>query len=93
MAEPRFKADPPGHSIAADLDGLTALYHRPSGQTHLLAEPMPHILAALAGEVLSAGELLARLADRHAMETGGDALERLLERLAELESAGLVARA
>lgn len=29
------------------LDSLTAIYHRKSGQTHLIEEPVPEILAAL----------------------------------------------
>lgn len=29
------------------LDSLTAIYHRKSGQTHLVEEPVPEILAAL----------------------------------------------
>ena len=68
-----------------DLNGLTAIYHRASAQTHILAEPAPSIVAAL-GEPLTASELLAKL--------GADAGEAdaLAERLAELEAIGLVER-
>ncbi len=73
--------------LSLELDGLTALYHRPSGQTHLLAEPVPQILAALGSEALTAPALLARLAKDHALEGDAEALEA---RLHELAAAGLV---
>jgi PqqD family protein of HPr-rel-A system len=80
-------AAPPAAVLSLDLDGLTALYHRPSGQTHIFAEPVPQILAALADGPLTAAALLARLDVDHAVE--GD-LAGLDARLTELADAGLV---
>ena len=43
-----FRGPPADALIAAPLGELVALYHRPSGQTHVVAPPAPEILAALA---------------------------------------------
>ena len=90
MADPRVIADAPDRLKAVPLDGLTAIFHRPSGITHLLAPPAPQILEALAANAADAGELLARIGERFDIEGGADALAA---RLAELEAAGLVRRA
>ncbi len=90
MAGPRYIADPPATLKAVPLDGLVAIYHRPSGITHLLAPPAPQILEALADRDSDAGELLARMTERFDIEGGADVLDA---RLAELEAAGLVRRA
>ena len=76
--------------LSVALDGLTALYHRPSGSTHVLAPPAPQILAALAGRPADPETLLAQIEAEYEVEGGLLALEA---RLAELESAGLVRRA
>ena len=90
MEGPRWRAADPATLKTAPIDGLTALYHRPSGQTHLVSEPVPEILAALAGEALTLAELRARLAEAHDIEGDDDAL---LARLDELAASGLIARA
>ena len=83
MPGPRFVAPSADLLIAAPLGEVTALFHRPSAQTHVVAEPVPEILAALATpHVLD--DLLARL--------GTDEREVLSARLSELEASGLVAR-
>lgn len=83
MAEARYLAAAPECLRIADLDGLTAIYHRASAQTHILAEPAPSILSTLA-EPLTAVELLAALSADQAEAAA------LAERIAELESIGLV---
>ena len=92
MAGPRFIADRPNDVLTVELDGLTALYHRPSGMTHILAPPAPQILAALAGSAADADGLLRRIGERFDVEDE-DAESALAARLAELEAAGLVRRA
>ena len=71
------------------LDTLTALYHRMSGQTHVITEPVPQLLSALGGGECDILTLIGRL--------GLDDLEEtrilLTERLEELVAAGLVTRA
>jgi PqqD family protein of HPr-rel-A system len=83
----RYAAEP-GEGVARiPLDSLTALYHRRSGQTHVVAAPVPEILDALAGEALDAAALLA------ALGIDDDAEARLLleARLNELVESGLLA--
>lgn len=71
------------------MDGLSLVYHRASGITHVLASPAPEILAALAAP-LSLDDLLARLGADFDLIDGGR--EALVARLDELVAAGLVER-
>jgi PqqD family protein of HPr-rel-A system len=111
MAGPSYVADPESAVSRVELDGLTVLFHEPSGMTHIVAAPAPEILDALREGPADAGELLRRLRARFdfepsplmgegrvgvnvsAIEGGGEEIEALAARLAELEAAGLVRRA
>jgi PqqD family protein of HPr-rel-A system len=84
--------DPADLSHAIDLDGFALIYHRPSGQTHLLAEPAPQILAALAQGPATPATILQRLAAVHGLESEDDAEAVVAERLAELAAIGLIER-
>lgn len=92
-AEPRYRAARAGVLRIEPLDPvLTAVFHRGSGITHLLAEPAPQILAALAGDGLAAAVLLHRLGaafDLGDRDGDGDG-DALAARLDELVAAGLV---
>jgi len=44
----RYRAPPAEALLIAELDAFTAIFHRPSGITHLLASPAPEILEVLA---------------------------------------------
>ena len=90
MAGPRYIADPQELVRKVELDGLTALFHLPSGMTHIVAPPAPQILEALAGAPADAEELAAKLSESFELEGGGEAMTARLE---ELEAAGLVRRA
>ena len=92
MAGPRYIADGGPAVKIVPLDGLVALFHRPSGMTHILAPPAPQILAALAGRAGDAAEVLARMGDAFEVEAE-DAEAAIEARLGELEAAGLVRRA
>jgi PqqD family protein of HPr-rel-A system len=84
----RYDAPPAGVLRLVPLDELTAIYHRASGQTHLVAAPVPEILEALGEAPATLAELLARLASRYDLaDPDSDALEA---RLAELVGLGLV---
>ncbi len=72
------------------LDGFTLVYHRPSGQTHMLAEPAPEILAALAQGDADPSEILRRLSRDHGLDSEGDAEAVIAARLAELAELGLI---
>ena len=91
MAASRYAADPPGTLRTVELEGLTLLYHRRSGLTHILAPPAPQILAALAGGAASAEEIVARIGAEFEVEAD-DPAAAIAARLAELEAAGLVWR-
>lgn len=85
----RYVADPETQLLAVPLDGLVAIYHRPSGMTHVLAPPAPQILALLAGQPASLPGLLERITAEFEIEGGIEALQARLE---ELAAAGLVRR-
>ena len=90
MAGPRYIADSPEMIRRVELDGLRALFHIPSGMTHILAPPAPQILEALAASPADAEELARRLSQSFEVEGGEEAMSA---RLAELEAAGLVRQA
>jgi PqqD family protein of HPr-rel-A system len=77
--------------IVAPLDEFTAVFHRASGITHLLAEPAPQILQVLGNGGLTLDGLLARLAQDYDLADADR--EALAARLDELVVSGLVAAA
>ena len=93
MGDILIAAVPPAQCRIVSLDRLTAIYHRRSGQTHIVSEPMPEILSALGDGPLTPEALLARLSIAAAISVGGDPAEELAARIAELEAIGLVWRA
>lgn len=91
MTGPVYVADPPDQRTCVALESLVAVFHGPSGMTHLLAPPAPEILDALSFGPADVALLLARLAERH--EFSSDGLhEAIAARLGELETSGLVWR-
>ena len=91
MAGARFAADPEQCVRSVALDGLSLLFHAPSGMTHIVAPPAPEILEALRLGPAEAGEILARMRAWYDLE-GEDAADAVEARLEELEAAGLVRR-
>ena len=91
MAGPRYAADPEGRIAAVELDGLSVLFHAPSGATHIVAPPAPQILEALRAGPADGGEILARLRAWYELDAP-DAAQAMEARLDELEAAGLVHR-
>ena len=89
MAGPSYIADTGDKVLKVELDGLTALFHRPSGMTHILAAPAPQILEALAGNPADVRALSIRLSGNFDIDGSHEALAARLE---ELEKAGLVSR-
>ncbi len=92
MAGPRYIADDPAELRAVPLEGLVALFHAPSGMTHVVAPPAPQILEALQEGPGDARAILNRIRARYDIEEE-DAAPAIDARLAELEAAGLVRRA
>lgn len=90
MSGSTYVADDAG-ARHVSMEGLTLLFHRASGMTHILAPPAPQILAVLA-EPGDAEAVLARLAAAFDFQPGEGA-DAVAARLAELEASGLVRRA
>ncbi len=84
----RYRAAADDALLIRSLDAFTAVFHRPSGQTHLLAAPAPEILAALAAGPMTLDALHAALAADYEL----DGAEGLATRLDELVAVGLVSR-
>ena len=78
---------------ACALDDITLLYHRPSGQTHMVISPVPEILDALDEAVPStAAEVHDRLADRYELGDADGVIALIDSHLAELTALGLARR-
>jgi len=92
MRSPVYIADTPEERKIVSLDAMDVIYHRPSGMTHIVAEPVPQILEALIQGPADSAEIVARLAATHDLE-GQDIDVVIAARLAELEAIGLVRRA
>lgn len=91
MAGPVYIADAPEERAAVVMERLVAMFHAPSGMTHLLAPPGPEILDVLGQGPADADAILDRLAVSHAFSAEG-ARDAIAARLDELEASGLVAR-
>lgn len=87
----RYRAPGAGELRIVPLDELIAVYHRASGQTHLVVSPVPELLEALADRWLTAEDLLAALATDYDLPDGDNTA--LVARLDELAETGLVERA
>lgn len=72
------------------IDGMTLIFHRPSGMTHFLDSPVPEMLALLGEEPMNATDLSIALCARLAMPHDDEALAVVEARLAELIASGLV---
>lgn len=76
------------------LDDIVLLFHRPSGQTHIVVSPVPELLAALRdGGPATAPDLLDRLSATYDLGPAADAIGQIEAHLAELAALGLVRRA
>lgn len=86
-----YHVDPPEllRTIALD-DDLTLIFHTMSGMTHVVASPVPEMLALLGERADTADGLLARLGDAFDLSGEADARAALVARLDELEQTGLV---
>ncbi|NYD89298.1 HPr-rel-A system PqqD family peptide chaperone [Sphingomonas melonis] len=84
----RYRAPTDAALLTAELDAFTAVFHRPSGITHLLVSPAPEIVALLADAPLDLDTLLVRLGERFDLADADR--DALVARLDELVAAGLV---
>jgi len=87
----RLCAAPAGLLVRAELDALTAVYDRRSGQTHLLAAPLPDLLDALGEREWALADFTAHLAAQFDLASDdGDPQAIIAERLSELAALGLI---
>lgn len=73
------------------LDAMTLIYHRASGQTHVVASPVPELIEVLDDTPCDIATLLARLGEH--FDLGDPDAAALAARLDELADVGLVVRA
>ena len=88
---PTFKAGQGDRLLVEPLDQMTLIYQRRSGITHIVAEPIPEILAVMGDEFLSAEDVAARLASSFELDAS-NATAIVSARLEELAALGLVER-
>lgn len=91
MAEPRYRTVAADLILVEPLDIFTAVFHRPSGITHLLSEPAPQIMETLVPAPLTLAALVQFLTQHFDLDAA-DAATTLQARLDELEAVGLVDR-
>jgi PqqD family protein of HPr-rel-A system len=88
-----YSPEPVDALIVRPLDDIVLIYHRPSGQTHMVMSPVPEILAALQAD--GQGSALAmhdRLAVDYDLGEAGAATAEIAAHLEELAALGLVHR-
>jgi PqqD family protein of HPr-rel-A system len=91
LQSPIYKAEPADQLLTVPLDAMTAIYQRRSGITHILAEPVPEILAAMGEDAVDAVVIAKRLAAQFEFDAE-DAEAIVAARLEELAMLGLVER-
>ncbi|MEJ7934160.1 HPr-rel-A system PqqD family peptide chaperone [Sphingobium sp. AN558] len=73
------------------LDDIVLLFHRPSGQTHIVVSPVPELLDALReGGPATAADLLERLSRDFDLGPIDETGERIEAHLVELLALGLI---
>lgn len=85
----KYKAEPADQLLVEPLDAMTLIYQRRSGITHIVAEPVPEILAVMSEDALDAAQVAARLAAQFDFDAE-DAEAIVASRLEELAALGLV---
>lgn len=90
MTAPIYRTDYPGSCRAHAIDGMTLIFHRPSGATHFLDSPVPEMLDLLAAAPDDAAGLARRLCASLDVPDDDEAQAVVDTRLAELIAIGLV---
>lgn len=90
MSRPIYHTDLRSQCRTHAIDGMTLVFHRPSGATHFLDSPMPEILTLLAERPDGAEGLCTRLCEKLGLAPDAEALAVVETRLGELAGIGLV---
>lgn len=93
MALVRYRAENPALLDRRRLDELILIFHRPSGQTHMVANPVPEILSALAGKACTVAELFDHLSQDFDLGERSAGEAELAGHLHALDALGLVRQA
>lgn len=88
----RYHAEPAAALIVRPLEDITLIYHRRSGQTHMVMSPVPEILAALGDAGRGAEEVSSLLAQHYDLGDPAEALPVIAAHLEEMAALGLVHR-
>ena len=92
-ASNRYLVEPEEAVVERVLDDITLLYHRPSGQTHMVVSPVPEILDALRSDGAGdAGAVHGRLAISYDLGEADAAQAAIAQHLEEMAQLGLVRR-
>ncbi len=76
--------------VVRDVDGLHLIYHRGSGETHLLAPELLSILEVIRDEPRDVEAIVARLGELYELEADdGSVRDAVAARLQELVALGL----
>jgi PqqD family protein of HPr-rel-A system len=90
-AERRYFRDECDAIAACALEDVGILYHRRSGQTHIVISPVPEILEALGlGRAAKAADVHAKLCRAYDLGDPEDTIALIESHLAELAALGLV---
>jgi PqqD family protein of HPr-rel-A system len=87
-----YQAEAADQRLIEPLDAITLIYQRRSGITHMVAEPVPEILAAMGDDAMDAAAMLERLSAQFDLGDTDDAIAVVSARLEELADLGLVDR-
>ena len=88
----RYQAEPAAALLVRPLEDITLIYHRRSGQTHMVMSPVPEILAALGAGGGGADEVSDLLSQHYDLGDPAEALSVIAAHLEEMAALGLVHR-
>lgn len=90
MSAPIYRTDYPGDCVAHHIDGMMLVFHKPSGATHFLVDPIGEILQIVADAPCDAKALTQRLCDRLHAELDDEAEAVVHHHLDKLMGSGLI---
>jgi len=90
---PLFRAEAADALIIRPLDTMTLIYQRRSGITHMVAQPVPEILAVMGDQAMNAKDVAVKLSESFDLGVIEDAIEIVADRLQELADLGLIEQA
>ena len=90
VTSPPYRTDFPQDCRTHPIDGLTLVFHRPSGATHFLDSPLPEMLALLAAAPMDAARLATALCATLGLPENDEARAVVEARLADLVAIGLI---